>query len=305
VGWFFFTFFVGVGLMALPMDLLAEYKTRPKPMSTKQYFEERNILGERASKLLKVAERIRDLEVKGESRSRRQKTDDSRSIKKLEKHYYLLKKDLDLLETAHKLRGGNPLWWIGKLVFGVVAIILSVTWIVHIAIFVLPQRPYYTFLNRFFIILEEAFGKGQFSLLGVLAFAIYSFYLLACAIKGNFKLGIRFLFWKVYPMEINNTLMNAFLVNTWILLLVSVPTVQFCAFSFPIYARYTAVDMLFGTQIKYLDFFRYFWVNDVFVWAMLSITFLSTVYLSVFPRDVGKKVNEEIEAIARGDRDND
>jgi LMBR1 domain-containing protein 1 len=131
---------------------------------------------------------------------------------------------------------------------------------------------------------------GQFPLLGIIAFAIYSFYLMVCAIKGNFKLGIRFLFWKVspcscwccslgslrmffafpafpalfpgipstfsvfpgqiYPMEINNTLMNAFLVNTWFMLLVSVPTVQFSAFAFPIYVRYTAIDMLFGVQVR-------------------------------------------------------
>jgi hypothetical protein len=45
--------------------------------------------------------------------------------------------------------------------FDLFRIILSVTWVIHIAIFVLPQRPYYTFLNRFFIILEEAFGKGK------------------------------------------------------------------------------------------------------------------------------------------------
>ncbi len=34
VGWFFWTFFVGVGLVALPLDLINEFRTRPEPMKT-------------------------------------------------------------------------------------------------------------------------------------------------------------------------------------------------------------------------------------------------------------------------------
>jgi hypothetical protein len=55
---------------------------------------------------------------------------------------------------------------------------------------------------------------------------------------------------QIYPMEVNNTLMNAFLINTWFILLISVPLVQFSAFAFPIYVRYTSINMLFGVQTK-------------------------------------------------------
>jgi hypothetical protein len=51
-------------------------------------------------------------------------------------------------------------------------------------------------------------------------------------------------------MEIRKTLMNAFLVNTWLVLLCSVPTVQFSVTAFPIYARFTEVDLLFGAQVQ-------------------------------------------------------
>ena len=33
VGWFLFSIFVGVGLIALPVDLINEYRTRPTPMT--------------------------------------------------------------------------------------------------------------------------------------------------------------------------------------------------------------------------------------------------------------------------------
>jgi hypothetical protein len=37
IGWFFFMLFVGVGFMALPMDLLNDYRTRPKRMTSLEY----------------------------------------------------------------------------------------------------------------------------------------------------------------------------------------------------------------------------------------------------------------------------
>lgn len=115
---------------------------------------------------------------------------------------------------------------------------------------------------------------------------------------GNFKLGVRFLIWKIYPMEVGNTLMNAFLVNTWIILLCSVPTVQFCAIAFPEYAALTEIDMIFGTQIQYLEFLSYFWQNNVFIYAILALNGLTLIWLLIQPRDVAAEVERELDALA-------
>jgi len=141
-------------------------------------------------------------------------------------------------------------------------------------------------------------GNGSFPLFGICAFATYAFYLLWCCVKGNFKLGIRLAFWKIYPMEVGKTKMNAFLANTWIILLCSVPTVQFCARAFPIYARETQIDLLFGTQIQYLNFFKYFWEQNVFIVALLVVVFISLLYLLMRPRDRAAEVERELDAIA-------
>jgi LMBR1 domain-containing protein 1 len=73
-----------------------------------------------------------------------------------------------------------------------------------------------------------------------------------------------------------------------------VPTVQFCTLAFPIYARYTDVDMVFGTQIQYLQFLTEFWKNNVFIIALLCINFLTIVYLLVCPKDRNADVEAEI-----------
>jgi len=48
LGWFFWTFFVGVGFVALPWDLINDYRTRPIPMDIKEYVTQREALGKRA-----------------------------------------------------------------------------------------------------------------------------------------------------------------------------------------------------------------------------------------------------------------
>ena len=169
-------------------------------------------------------------------------------MRNLEKHYFYLKKDFQLLTIAYKLRGGNPLEYFAKLFGGIVFAGVSASWVIHIAIFILPAKPVHPFLNNFFVTLTDE--VPGFPLFGVLAFALWSFHLLFCVVKGNFRLGVRFLFIKLYPMEIGNTLMNAFLFNTWIILLCSVPAVQFCVQAFPIYTGDTQASVMFGTQVR-------------------------------------------------------
>jgi len=204
-----------------------------------------------------------------------------------------------LLDACRNLRDTNPLWYIGALVLGILCASMSVAWILHIIIFILPKKPLNPFLNNLFIDLQNVGGQnGGFPLFGILAFTCYSFYLLWACVKGNFKLGIRFGFWRIYPMEIGKTKMNAFLANTWIILLCSVPTVQFCVRAFPVYARETTIDNLFGSQVEYLNFFKYFWENNVFILMMIIIFGITGFYISVRPRDRNAEVEAELNKIA-------
>lgn len=234
---------------------------------------------------------------------------------RFEQAYYLLKRDQELLEATEKLKSVNwsesvplnlnALWYYTKLVLGILGIGLSLSWFLHICIFILPPRPAHPFLNNMFIIMSNVGGScsggvctGNFALFGVCAFAAYGFYLLWACIKGNFKLGVRFGLVKIFPMEIHKTKMSAFLANSWVILLCSVPTVQFCVQAFPLYARETQVDVLFGNQIQYIKFFKYFWENNVFVLAMICVIFLTIVYLVARPKNDAEEVELQLQAIA-------
>jgi len=56
------------------------------------------------------------------------------------------------------------------------------------------------------------------------------------------------------------------------------PVSQFCTEAFASYARLTDADVIFGSQVRNLQFFRLFFQNNVFLYAMLVIAFLALVY---------------------------
>lgn len=58
VGWLLFTLFGGVGLAALPLDLILGFLNRPRPISNAQYLEMKKLIGEQAAGLLQSNEKL-------------------------------------------------------------------------------------------------------------------------------------------------------------------------------------------------------------------------------------------------------
>lgn len=54
VGWFLFAIFGGVGLAALPMDLITAFTTRPKAMTAEELAHEQLLLQTRVADLIEV-----------------------------------------------------------------------------------------------------------------------------------------------------------------------------------------------------------------------------------------------------------
>jgi len=56
--------------------------------------------------------------------------------------------------------------------------------------------------------------------MAMIIFTFFSVYMLWAVVKGNFKFGVRIPYCcAVHPMKPNETLMNSFLFNIWLLLL--------------------------------------------------------------------------------------
>merc|ERR1712048_540423 len=203
-----------------------------------------------------------------------------RIFNNFKKAVYFLEYDWEKLQEAHK-GGGNPLKYWGYLLLGIICAILSFMWFLHVVLFMFlsPKRAI-PFLNTMFVELDQSFA-----FLGTVLYGSFAFYLMWATIKGNMQIGLRFFFFTIHPMKLGATMMNSFLFNVALILLCSVPIVQFCTTAFAQYAHDTAVENIFGVQITHLKFMRQLFVNNVFLYVMFSLAGLTFLYLMAFPVD--------------------
>lgn len=150
----------------------------------------------------------------------------------------------------------------------------------------LPKHP---FLNNLFVWLEE----HHTGFIGVIFFGFFAYYMLWACIKGNITFGLRFFCVTFYPMLPNETFMNSFIVNVLLFNVWSIALVHFCTLAFADYVRFTDANMIFGVQLMHMNFFKYFWEHNVFLYVLLSFIVLTIFYISCCSKgrvDVAKLV---------------
>lgn len=79
--------------------------------------------------------------------------------------------------------------------------------------------------------------------------------------------------------------MNSLLFNTCLILLSSISVTHFCSRAFREYVSMTDIDIIFGTQIRYLKFFKYFYTYNIFIYGVFSLFIISFIYLLIRPND--------------------
>lgn len=304
IGWFFFAIFGGVGLSSMPLDFILAFKNRPRFMDAAELAEAQQSIRERVNELVDIGELIkieRDERKNasantrnnggflkrlgcgggGGGSTRSQRKEEAKTLAEFKKAVYLLDKDVeDLKACSENYDSYNPLIPYMKLVLGIISALLTLLWILQICIYMLPKYATIPFLNTYL-----DFWRKYFPLFGTLTVAAFTLYALFGAIKGCFKCGIRFMFIQLYPMEYNKTYMSSFLFNLGLILLCCAPVVQLSTEAFGLYAANTAAYQIFFNQIQYLTFFKYFFENDVFVYALLILILLTTIYLCFKPLD--------------------
>jgi LMBR1 domain-containing protein 1 len=305
VGWFLFVAFAGVGLASLPIDSVCAYVYRPRHMDAIEFAEAQLSVRTRVNELIEIGELLKsEREEKADQKisyfKRRSANNmDRATVNKFKQAVFILESDVEELKLCHEnFHNYNPLIPVAKLLFGVVAGLLSLMWVLQICLFILPSDPLTGFLNDYF----EWFDTW-FPLFGVLSVGMFSMYLYICVVQGCFKLGVRFFFFTLHPMKPNGTYMNSFLFNLGIVLLCSIPVVQFSVIAFSDYARFTNVNQIFGVQVKYLKFFSYFWTTNAFIYGILGFFVLSALYFGVKPRDnptSARDLKDSLKKTARG-----
>ncbi|KAF4316909.1 hypothetical protein BBO99_00008267 [Phytophthora kernoviae] len=308
IGWFGFSIFCGIGIVALPLDLILAFFHRPKFISADVYAIQKLCLQRRSVELLEVGRTIKtsmDRPGMGQSSWERKKKQrlDFVTLNKFKQSVYLLEGDFVDLKLCHEdYKNFNPLMPFAKLLAGIIASIISCMWIFHIALYMLPNTPLVPFLNTYFIWFDR-----WFPLFGTISVGIFSSYLLACAVKGCFKFGMRCFCIALHPMKLHATYMNSLVFNLGLVLLCAIPSVQFCDQAFADYDRLTALRTLLGVQIHYLKGMSVVWDYNIFIYAILIISLVTAGVLIAKPRDrsspvddIRKRIERQVRDTARG-----
>lgn len=296
LGWFIFVIYGAIGFVALPLDLFNAFIHRRKLMDGRKVKAFQATLRSRCEQLMAMCDALKeeweDYNAKTHSQLERR-----RQRKVHEVQLNKLRVLVDTLEgEAEDLRMSSPaefqnnnvlVPWI-KLFFGIIFSLMTLLWLTHIVIYmVLGEMP---FLNDYLIWFD-----GWFPLFGTLTVGAFALYLLLAVVKGNMKFGSRFFIIKVHPMVPHKTFVNSMIFNLMLVLLCVLPVVQFASEAFRDYARLTSVDVIFGSTIKHMEFFRYFFENKAFLYAFLGLTFLALVYFVAAPSE-RKRLAKETQA---------
>eukprot|EP00386_Alphamonas_edax_P010288 GDKI01033357.1.p1 GENE.GDKI01033357.1~~GDKI01033357.1.p1 ORF type:complete len:543 (+),score=87.29 GDKI01033357.1:76-1704(+) len=292
-GWFLFVIFGGVGLTALPLDLILAFIDRPQACDLTTFLNKKKALGEKANKLKEIGDELRkkDLETRHKKGwgSGREKAKVAREFNKFRQAVFLLEREWAHMNVALKEKGENPVTAVGKLVCGICGLILSILWFIHILVYLVirPQvdmgkLPGSRFLND---ILAATDDTG-IMILSLVIYMVFVVYLLSCVMKGCFKFGMRvFFLFPIHPMRPGETHLNTFLFNVGMILLSTTSVIQFSQDAFADYSRLTDADLIFSAQLKYLDFFTYFFKDRIFIYLLLAWSIITAIYLGIKPRD--------------------
>lgn len=277
VSWLIFFIYAGVGIVALPIDLVKSFMNRPvKVIPRSEYIRCATILARDAQT---IHQQIKSVQKEQRETGRSRKT--KNELKVLQLKLSQLEDDEEELLKAYPQGETREATWLMtvmgyylQLFLGGLSVLLSFFWVLHIILTVLVKPAVHPFLNSFFIWCDELWG-----LLGVAVFAVFCFYLVFCVIKGNTRLGLKFLLVDLYPMKLSRTSMSSLLFNTGLIMLGSVSIVQFCAQAFPVYAAETAVRDIFGGNIEQLTGLGYLFKYNVFIYSFFAMVCLSCVVI--------------------------
>lgn len=291
ISWFIFAIFGGIGLAAIPLDFFHDFCTRPKTIKSEEIEDRRKELVRNIDELKLLGEKVKDMEDKGYNKEfiwSKKRRNYNKKNHEFKAGAVLAEKEFYVINIAQEMKQEQCylICYFLLIPFGIITSIITILWIIQFicTYFYMKdhRRAGYPFLSYMFIYFQD----HNVAFLSFIFFSIFCLYLLWATMKGNIKFGVRFLCcWSVHPMKKDETYMNSFLFNVSLILLGSISITQFCANSFPDYVTFTDIDMIFNVQIKYLDFFVWFYKYHVFEYILFGIFVISLIYLLLRPRD--------------------
>lgn len=278
VGWVALLVYGGVGIAAYPINTLRGFMNRPPRMNSLQFAEKMAKVLDQSEALYTLA-----LELKAKARGSISRSDSVR-INVLRNEVLELENYQNQLIYTFVKVGGSPFLIYGRLVLAILSMIIALLWMIHIFV-------YNTFdLSPFLNVVLVQLGNW-FPVLGVLGFTLFSFYMLWATFNGQIAIGLRLVFFQIYPMKKGDTLLNALLFNAFLMLITSFALIQLVARSFRDYAPLASINGLMNVYIVRLK-----GIGFVIAWSqfgLIIVAIASVIWLLLCPKKKQTKRNRD------------
>lgn len=134
ISWILFCIFGGIGIAALPLDLIYDFCTRPKHRTFEEMMNMKDEIVKSSIRVKNMAQDAKDMENNGYdkkfffSSDRRAYND---LMVKLRAATYLLDKDYKMYKIQTELNEEGVVWYWFGLFIGIFCILVSLTWFIH------------------------------------------------------------------------------------------------------------------------------------------------------------------------------
>ena len=160
--------------------------------------------------------------------------------------------------------------------------VISVFWVFQILGHIINPngQPLYGFMDDWFSSLSNSGG----SFIATILYGILVIYMQICLLRGNMIFGFRIPYiFKIHPMIVNKTYMNAMLFNCNLLLLASCSISFQALWSFPYYfpADKSYLSLVYYTQVLQLPLFGSFYGQRVPLIIMECIVLVVLIFVIV------------------------
>eukprot|EP01107_Rhizomastix_libera_P009698 TRINITY_DN2582_c0_g1_i1.p1 TRINITY_DN2582_c0_g1~~TRINITY_DN2582_c0_g1_i1.p1 ORF type:complete len:504 (-),score=122.11 TRINITY_DN2582_c0_g1_i1:73-1482(-) len=267
--------FGGIGMAALPWDLITGYKNRPKKIRKDEYESGKKAIAGRCLKLIELGDQIKaNRKVVGVANKKNRD-----KFATFRQSVLILDADYRRLDESYNISGKTIILAHVKLLVGLISIAISILWFLQIILY-LPLRDYIANpLGAIIQALDTAWG-----FMGAVSYGVVVFYLLVCVLKGIIKCGMRLLIIPLYPMEKDNTTMSAFIFNGLLFVISTFTVIHFSTTALSSYVDQTAISNFFTLSVNGIRGLRYFFYYVPFVLAGMPI--LAIILLSLLPKEV-------------------
>ncbi|CCW64784.1 unnamed protein product [Phytomonas sp. EM1] len=263
VGWFFFAFFGGVGLIGAPFHSLQTFLKRPRRISIGEYETSRIKMCLESANLLEVGRKL-EYESRGHGWLHLQ---NRRRLLIFKRRVHELEREFRYIEQCFRIQRVSVLKQYVLLSASCFACILSIAWLLHIISYDLGYT--HSYLNDIFVFLDKLMP-----MIGILLYASMTFYLMWCALVGCWTVGGNLALFIVFPLEKKATMLNALMLNTVLLLLASMAVVHLCVASLDSYAIDTSMKQVFHQDVA-----RLWGVREVLAYSPYALVAVATVTL--------------------------